>query len=92
MKESFQNAREIKNYPFIPPEWIDDFDLQPVLRGEKRTSTCSEGILFLINIQQLYPRDEKFANAADKQFGPKPKKEDDPISNMGILVYLLSRI
>jgi len=80
LKESFQNAREIKKYPFIPPEWRDDFDLQPVLRGEERTSKYSEGILFLTNIQQLYPREDKFGNPVDKYFGPKPKKEDDPLA------------
>jgi len=80
LKDSFQNANEMKNYPFIPPEWRDDFDLQTVLRGEERTSKYSEGLLFLTNIQQLYPREEKFSNPVDKQFGPKPKKEDDPLA------------
>lgn len=80
LKESFQNANEMKKYPFIPPEWRDDFDLQTVLRGEERTSKYSEGLLFLTNIQQLYPREEIFANPVDKQFGSKPKKEDDPLA------------
>ena len=80
LKDSFQDAKEMKKYPFIPPEWRDDFDLQVTLRGEERTLKYGEGILFLTNIQQLYPREEKFENPVDKYFGPKPKREGDPLA------------
>jgi len=80
LRESFEDAREIKKYPFIPPEWRDDFDMQTILRGEEKTSKFGEGILFLTNVQQLYTREEKFWNPVDKYFGPKPKKEDDPLA------------
>ncbi len=80
LKESFQDAKEMKKYPFIPPEWRDDFDLQVILRGDERTSKYGEGILFLTNVQQLYPREEKFWNPVDEYFGSKPKREDDPLA------------
>ena len=80
LKEAFQDTKEIKKFPFIPPEWRDDFDLQVLLRGEKKTSKYGEGILFLTNVQQLYPREEKFVNPVDEYFGPKPKKEGDPLA------------
>lgn len=80
LKEAFQDTKEIKKFPFIPPEWMDDFDLQVILRGKEKTSKHGEGILFLTNIQQLYPREEIFVNPVDEYFGPKPKKEGDPLA------------
>lgn len=58
LKRDFQDGRIFKEYPFIPPEWIDDFDLRVVLR-EDPVYVIPDRVLFLTNIQQLEERKTK---------------------------------
>jgi type III restriction enzyme len=76
---SFESLKEIKNLPFIPPEWKDYFDVQLVLQSEK-VPRHSRGIIYLTNIQQLYEREQQPLNPVDEILGSKPKSEDDPIA------------
>jgi len=78
LKESLENAREIKTLPFIPPEWERDFDLQVLLQSE-RIAKYGTGILHLTNIQQLYERSEEPPNPAAELLGAKPRTESDPL-------------
>ena len=58
LKRDFQDGRIFKEYSFIPPEWIDDFDLKVVLR-EDPVYVIPDSVLFLTNIQQLEERKTK---------------------------------
>ncbi len=55
LKRDFQDGRIFKEYPFIPPEWQDSFDLKVILR-EDPIHVIPEDVLFLTNIQQLEKR------------------------------------
>lgn len=52
LKRDFEDGKIFKKYPFIPPEWHDDFDLKVVLR-EDPIHVIPDEVLFLTNIQQL---------------------------------------
>lgn len=79
LKEAFADNKVFNDFPFIPPEWQADFDLQTIFQSEIIPRTAG-GILHLTNIQQLYEReDEKPANPADEAVGPKPKREEEAI-------------
>jgi len=58
LKRDFQDLKIFKSYPFIPPEWQDDFNLKIILR-EDPIYTIPEEVLFLTNIQQLEERKSK---------------------------------
>jgi type III restriction enzyme len=88
LKESFENAKEMKNLPFVPPEWKEDFDIQVIFQSE-RVPEYGRGVVFLTNVQQLYERPEEFYNPVDEYLGPKPKSETDPVANWE---YLLNRL
>jgi len=88
LKESFENAKEMMNLPFVPPEWKEDFDIQVIFQSE-RVPEYGKGIAFLTNIQQLYERPEEPLNPVDEYLGPKPKSETDPAANWE---YLLNRL
>jgi len=55
LKRDFQDGNIFKKYPFIPQEWIDNFDLKVILR-EDQIHVIPENVLFLTNIQQLEKR------------------------------------
>ena len=88
LKESFENAKEMKNRPFVPPEWREDFDIQVIFQSE-RVPEYGRGVIFLTNIQQLYERPDEPFNPVDAYLGSKPKSETDPIANWE---YLLNRL
>jgi type III restriction enzyme len=90
LRESFQDVREIRRLPFIPPEWTADFDVQVVLQSE-RTIKHGKGVIFLTNIQQLYEREEEPINPIDEYLGPKPRNESDPIANWEYLYTSLTK-
>jgi len=58
LKRDFQDLKIFKSYPFVPPEWQDDFNLKIILR-EDPIYTLPEEVLFLTNIQQLEERKSK---------------------------------
>ncbi len=79
LKEAFGDNRIFRGFPFRPPEWEVDFDLQLIFQSEVIPRTAP-GILHLSNIQQLYEREVKGpANPAAKEVGPKPKREEEAI-------------
>lgn len=65
-----------KKYPMIPPEWIHDWQITCIMRGETRKSS-SEGTLYLTNIHQLYPNREanELDHPVERLLGPKLKGE-----------------
>ena len=58
LRRDFQEGRIFKKWPFIPPEWQEEFDLNVVLK-EDPIHLIPEGTLFLTNIQQLETRRTK---------------------------------
>jgi len=58
LKRDFQDGIIFKRWPFIPPEWNDDFDLKVILK-EDPIHVIPEGVLFVTNIQQLQERTRK---------------------------------
>jgi type III restriction enzyme len=78
-KSGFANNAIFYNFPFIPPEWREEFDLELIKQSEVIPRTA-RGILHLTNIQQLYERKpEPAVNPIDEQLGAKPKREEQAI-------------
>ncbi len=78
LQKDFAGNSIFHELPFIPPEWKDDFNLKPILRGE-RTPYGHQGNLFLTNIQQIYERQTESTpiNPLQTLLGPKPKADID---------------
>ncbi len=77
LTEAFENCTIFRGYPFIPPEWKADFDLQVVLQSAASSRTA-QGILHLTNIQQLYEREHpEPVNPVDALVGEKPRLEEE---------------
>ena len=75
LNEAFANGAIFKDFPFVPPEWDADFDLQMVFQSQV-SPQHSRGILYLTNVQQLYEVDtERAINALDEALGPRVKKD-----------------
>jgi len=55
LKRDFKDGVIFKKWPFVPPEWDEEFDLQVILK-EDPIHVIPEGVLFLTNIQQLEER------------------------------------
>src|SRR5690606_17950936 len=51
----FKDGRIFMDWPFIPPEWQEEFDLKVILK-EDPIHIIPESVLFLTNIQQLEER------------------------------------
>ena len=62
LNEAFEDNAIFQNFPFIPPEWEPDFDLQLVYQSQV-TAPHAFGTLYLTNVQQLY--EEKAAEPAN---------------------------
>lgn len=58
LKRDFEDGKIFKEYPFIPKEWEQDFNLKVILR-EDPINIVPDNVLFLTNIQQLQEREEK---------------------------------
>lgn len=58
LSRDFKNGRIFKDWPFIPPEWQEEFDLAVILK-EDPIHIIPESVLFLTNIQQLEERKNK---------------------------------
>jgi type III restriction enzyme len=58
LKRDFKDGAIFKKWPFIPPEWEEEFDLQVILK-EDPIHVIPDSVLFLTNIQQLEDRKNK---------------------------------
>jgi len=75
LNEAFEDNAIFQNFPFIPPEWEADFDLQLVYQSQV-TVPHAFGTLYLTNVQQLYgEREPEPANALHDALGPYVAKE-----------------
>ncbi len=63
-----------RKYPFIPPEWLADFDFLRIYQSQVSPPT-GHGVLYLTNVQQLYeaPEDEEVNALAEALGGPVVK-------------------
>ena len=78
-KSGFANNAIFYNFPFIPSEWRQDFDVELIKQSQVIPRTA-RGILHLTNIQQLYERAaQEPINPIDEQLGAKPKREEQAI-------------
>jgi type III restriction enzyme len=72
--EFFEGAI-FKKFPFIPPEWSSDFQLDVIGPDEEREST-KPSTLYLLNWQKFIERDNGEAeNPVQDILGPKPPSE-----------------
>ena len=78
LKRDFAGLKIFKDYPFIPPEWRDKFNLKIILR-EDPIYVIPEEVLFLTNIQQLEERKSK-------------KKETEEFVNETLSLPMVSNI
>ncbi len=58
LKRDFKDGAIFRKWPFIPPEWEEEFDLQVILK-EDPIHAIPGNVLFLTNIQQLEERKNK---------------------------------
>lgn len=78
-KSGFANNAIFYNFPFIPPEWREDFDMELIKQSGVIPRTA-RGILHVTNIQQLYEREPEAAvNPLDEALGPKPRREEEAV-------------
>lgn len=71
----FTDGKIFKNYPLIPNEWQNDFQLD-VIGADDPPTIKKPAVLFLTNIQKLYEKNEKEAdNPIQDILGPKPPDE-----------------
>lgn len=76
-EKDFASNRIFHDFPLIPPEWKDHWNLKVILRGES-TEPDPSGNLLLTNIHQIYESrrsDWTPANAVDALLGRKPVKD-----------------
>jgi type III restriction enzyme len=79
LNEAFEDKAIFRDYPFIPPEWEADFDLQLVYQSQV-TVPRTFGTLYLTNVQQLYEdKSSEPVNAIHEALGPYVVK-GQPIS------------
>ena len=70
LNEAFEDNAIFQRFPFIPPEWEADFDLQLVYQSQV-TTPHAFGTLYLTNVQQLYEeRTAEPANVLHEALGP----------------------
>jgi len=77
LERDFANNKVFHEMPLIPPEWLGEWGLKVILRGESAQPDPS-GNLFLVNIQQIYEsREQEWtpSNAVDAILG-QPAKQD----------------
>jgi len=76
LKQDFQDKRIFREFPFVPKEWQEDFDLQIVFQSAPE-EPHSKGVLHLTNIQQLYERGKvEEEQPIEELLGPKPKHKE----------------
>ncbi|GAF69053.1 unnamed protein product, partial [marine sediment metagenome] len=74
-KPEFFEGGIFKKYPFIPPEWSRDFQLDVIGPNEEREGTKT-ATLHLVNWQKFVERENGGTdNPVQKVLGPKPKSE-----------------
>jgi len=70
LNEAFEDNAIFRDYPFIPPEWEADFDLQMMYQSQV-TTPHAFGVIYLTNIQQLYKdKESEPVNAIHEALGP----------------------
>jgi type III restriction enzyme len=70
LNEAFEDNAIFQDFPFIPPEWEADFDLQLVYQSQV-TAPHAFGTLYLTNVQQLYEeKGSAPANVLHEALGP----------------------
>jgi len=77
LEKDFANGRVFRAIPLVPPEWLKEFSLNVILRGEA-TDPRYTGNLFLTNIHRLYEsRGEEQApqNPVENLVGARPAKD-----------------
>jgi type III restriction enzyme len=77
LEKDFASNRIFYELPLIPPEWLVQWSMKVILRGES-TEPDPSGNLFLTNIHQIYEcRDQEWtpANAVDAILGQKPNQD-----------------
>ncbi|MFA6109172.1 MAG: DEAD/DEAH box helicase family protein [Candidatus Latescibacterota bacterium] len=74
LKVDFEGGRVFHELPLVPPEWLTEWQVDVILRGEAKMPKAS-GSLFVTNIQQIYERDaedEEPINPIGALLGSKP--------------------
>jgi type III restriction enzyme len=90
LNEAFEDNAIFQNFPFIPPEWKADFDLELVYQSQV-TAPHAFGTLYLTNVQQLYEeRTTEPANVLHEAIGPYVVK-GQPLSRVDLERALAER-
>lgn len=83
LNEAFEDNAIFQNFPFIPPEWEADFDLQLVYQSQV-SAPHAFGTLYLTNVQQLYEdKAAEPANVLHEAIGPYVVK-GQPLSRVDL--------
>jgi type III restriction enzyme len=91
LKSDFENGQIFREFPFIPDEWLADWQMSCIMR-EDQIKTSTDGTLYLTNIHQIYESrtngDEDDRGPVGNMLGLKPKKD----SNASWLTSIQDRI
>jgi len=83
LNEAFEDNFIFQDFPFIPPEWEADFDLQLVYQSQV-TTPHAFGTLYLTNVQQIYEdKAAEPANVLHEALGPYVVK-GQPLSRVDL--------
>jgi len=83
LNEAFEDNAIFQEFPFIPPEWEADFDLEFVYQSQV-TAPHALGTLYLTNVQQLYEeKGAEPANVLHEALGPYVVK-GQPLSRLDL--------
>lgn len=78
LKLDFENGEVFRKFPFVPEEWISDWQMSFIMR-EDQVRTSTDGAFYLTNIHQIY--ESRGNNGGEDQgpvgniLGSKPKKD-----------------
>jgi type III restriction enzyme len=77
LKLDFENGVVYNQFPFVPPEWIYDWNMSFIMR-EDQVRTSTDGTLYLTNIHQIYEskaETDEDLGPVGNMLGQKPKKD-----------------
>jgi len=87
LNEAFEDNAIFQDFPFIPPEWRADHDLQLIYQSQV-TAPHAFGTLYLTNVQQLYEdKAAEPANVLHEALGPYVVK-GQPLSRVDLELAL----
>jgi type III restriction enzyme len=75
LRSDLEDGKIFRRFPFIPPEWVADFNMQVILQSNM-VPVHSKMVLYLTNVQQLYSRPLDVPNPIKQLMRRIPPEEE----------------